>query len=100
MALQKVLVKMLICNNGTEWRRRHTQRVCLSLERLCGDMSRGGDGDELAQYVLGRLQVVLGDHQGFLDVLDGVALGHQALNLPVQSQAASRRRRGRGGGGG
>lgn len=73
--------------------------VCLSPERLCGDVSRGGDGDELSQYVLGRLQVVLGDHQGFLDVLDGVALRHQALDLPVQSQAACRRRRRRSRGG-
>lgn len=46
-------------------------------------MCRGGDGDKLAQDVLGRLQVVLGDHQSFLDVLDGVALGHQAFDLPV-----------------
>lgn len=42
-----------------------------------------GDGDKLSQDVLGRLQVVLGDHQSFLDVLDGVALGHQAFYLPV-----------------
>lgn len=53
-------------------------------EQLCGDVSRGGDRDELAQDVLGRLQVVLGDHQGFLDVLDGIALGYQAFDLTVQ----------------
>lgn len=63
----------------TETRQRG--RACL--ERLCGDVCRGGDGDKLAQDVLSRLQVVLGDHQGFLDVLDGVALGHQAFDLPV-----------------
>lgn len=64
---------------------RHIQRGLGGggLERLCGDVRRGGNGDKLAQDVLGRLQVVLGDHQGFLDVLDGVALGHQALNFPV-----------------
>ena len=56
--------------------------------RLCGDVRRRGDGDKLAQDVLGRLQVVLGDHQGFLDVLDGVALRHQAFDLPVQRQAS------------
>lgn len=53
------------------------------LERLCGDVRRRRDGDKLAKDVLGRLQVVLGDHQSFLDVLDGVALGHQAFNLAV-----------------
>lgn len=56
-------------------------------------MCRGGDGDKLAQDVLSRLQVVLGDHQGFLDVLDGVALRHEAFNLPVQGQASRDRRR-------
>lgn len=62
---------------------RDRERGWACLERLCGDVCGRGDGDELAQDVLGRLQVVLGDHQGFLDVLDGVALGHQAFNLPV-----------------
>lgn len=55
----------------------------MSCDRLCSDVCCRGDGDELAQDVLGRLQVVLGDHQGFLDVLDGIALGHQAFNLPI-----------------
>lgn len=59
------------------------QRGWARLQRLCGDVCRGGDGDKLAQDVLGCLHVVLGDHQGFLDVLDGVALGHQAFYLPV-----------------
>lgn len=46
-------------------------------------MCCGRDGDKLAQDVLGRLEVVLGDHQGFLDVLDGIPLGYKAFNLPV-----------------
>lgn len=46
-------------------------------------MRCGRDGDKLAQDVLGRLEVVLSDHQGLLDVLDGVALGYEAFNLPV-----------------
>lgn len=75
------------------------------LQPLCGDVRCRRDGDKLAQDVLGRLQVVLGDHQRFLDVLDGVALRHQAFDLAVQGQAArsgGRRwwqERGRGGGG-
>lgn len=44
--------------------------------RLCGDVRGRGDGDELAQDVLGCFQVVLRYHQSFLDVLDGVALRH------------------------
>lgn len=65
---------------------------------LCGKLSRG-DGHELSQDVLGRLEVVVGDHQRFLDVLDRVALRHQAFDLSVQGRACGacgRRRKGRG----
>lgn len=54
--------------------------------RLCGDMGCGWNGDKLPQDVLGGLEVVLGDHQSFLDILDGVTLRHQALDLPVKGQ--------------
>lgn len=53
------------------------------LQLLREDVGRGGDGNKLAQDVLGRLQVVLGDHQGLLDVLERIALAHQTLYLPV-----------------
>lgn len=56
---------------------------------LCGDVCRRWDGHKLTQDVLGRFQVVLGDHQGLLDVLDGVALGQQALDLPAERHASS-----------
>lgn len=48
---------------------------------LCEDVRRGGNGDELAQDILGHLHVVLCDHQGLLDVLVRVALTHQVLDL-------------------
>lgn len=44
---------------------------------LCEDVCRRGDRDELAQDVLGHLDVVLRDHQSFLDVLVRVALAHE-----------------------
>lgn len=53
------------------------------LQLLREDVGRGGDGHKLAQDVLSRLQVVLGDHQGLLDVLERIALAHQTLYLPV-----------------
>lgn len=51
---------------------------------LCEDVCSGGDGDELAQDVLGHLDIVLGDLQGLLDVLVGVALAHQVLDLAAE----------------
>lgn len=69
--------------------------------RSCGDVRRRRDGHKLSQDVLGRLQVVLGDHQSFLDVLDGVTLRHQALDLPAQGHVPrSPSPRGGGPGGG
>lgn len=61
--------------------------------RLCEDVRRGGDGDELAQDVLGHLQVVLRDHQCFLDVLVRVALTHQVLDLAADLRVGFYRRR-------
>lgn len=48
---------------------------------LCEHVRGGGDGDELPEDVLGHLHVVLCNHQCFLDVLVGVALIHQQLDL-------------------
>lgn len=68
---------------------------------LCSDVRRRWNRDKLSQDILGSLQVVLGDHQSFLDILDGVTLRHQALDLPVEGQISwTSGRRGRGGGGG
>jgi len=50
-------------------------------EALCGVRRGGGDGDELAQDVLGHLDIVLRDEQRLLDVLRGVALATQLLDL-------------------
>lgn len=59
---------------------------------LCEDVRRGGDGDELAQDVLGHFQVVLCDHQCFLDVLVRVALTHQVLYLAADLRVGFSRR--------
>lgn len=48
---------------------------------LCEHVRGGGDGDELPEDVLGHLHIVLCNHQCFLDVLVGVALTHQVLDL-------------------
>lgn len=56
--------------------------------RLCSDMCCRWNRDKLSQDILGSLQVVLGDHQSFLDILDGVTLRDQALDLPIQGQAS------------
>lgn len=39
------------------------------------------DGHKLSQDVLGHLNIVLCNHKGFLDVLMGVALAQEVLNL-------------------
>lgn len=48
---------------------------------LCEHMRGRGDGDELPEDVLGHLNIVLCNHQCLLDVLVGVALTHQVLDL-------------------
>lgn len=50
------------------------------------------DGHELAEDVLGHVDVVVSDEQGFLDVLVGVALAQEALDFTGEL-----RRGGRGG---
>jgi len=55
------------------------ERQKASGERAAG--GGGGDGDKLAQDVPGHLHVVLRDHQRLLDVLRGVALTHELLDL-------------------
>lgn len=49
--------------------------------RLCEHVRGGGDGDKLPEDVLGHLYIVLCNHQCFLDVLVGVTLTHQVLDL-------------------
>lgn len=48
---------------------------------LCEHVRGRGDGDELPEDVLGHLDIVLSNHQRFLDVLVGVTLTHQVLDL-------------------
>ncbi len=48
---------------------------------LCKNMPGGGNGDKLAQDILGHFDIVLCNHQCFLDVLVQVALTHEVLNL-------------------
>lgn len=48
---------------------------------LCENVRGGGNGHKLAQDVLGHFDIVLCDHQGFLDVLVGVSLTHEVLDL-------------------
>lgn len=48
---------------------------------LCEHVRGGGDGDKLPEDVLGHLYIVLCNHQCFLDVLVGVTLTHQVLDL-------------------
>lgn len=48
---------------------------------LCENMRSGGNGDKLAQDVLGHFYIVLCNHQCFLDVLVRVSLTHEELNL-------------------
>lgn len=48
---------------------------------LCKNVRGRGNGDELAQDVLGHFDIVLCNHQCFLDVLVRVALAHQVLDL-------------------
>lgn len=63
----------------------------LALEQeglLCEDVCRGGHGHKLAQDILGHLDVVLRDHQSFLDVLVGVTLAHEQLDLAADLRVA------------
>lgn len=53
---------------------------------LGGHVRRGGNGNELPQDVFGHLNVVVGNDQGFLNVLVGITLTHEALNLPGKLQ--------------
>lgn len=48
---------------------------------LCKNMCGGGNGDKLAQDILGHFDIVLCNHQRFLDVLVRVPLTHEVLNL-------------------
>lgn len=48
---------------------------------LCEHVRGRGDGDELPEDVLGHLDIVLCNHQCFLDVLVGVTLTHQVFDL-------------------
>lgn len=74
---------------------------------LCEDVRGGGNGDELAQDALGHFDIVLCNHQCFLDVLVRVALTHQVLDLAAdlgvglstRRPAAGRRRHRRHGAG-
>lgn len=52
-------------------------------------MRRGGDGHELPQDVLGHLDIVLCNHEGLLDVLLGVALAQEMLDLAGDLLAGS-----------
>lgn len=48
---------------------------------LCKNMRGVGNGDELAEDILGHLDIVLCNHQCFLDVLVRVSLTHEVLDL-------------------
>lgn len=48
---------------------------------LCKNMRGGGNGDKLAQDILGHFDIVLCNHQCFLDVLVRVSLTHEVLDL-------------------
>lgn len=48
---------------------------------LCQNMRGGGNGDKLAQDILGHFNIVLCNHQCLLDVLVGVSLTHEVLDL-------------------
>lgn len=47
-------------------------------------MCRRRDGHKLPQDVLGHLNIVLCNHKGFLDVLMGVALAQEVLDLTAE----------------
>lgn len=53
---------------------------------LGGHVRRRGNGNELPKDVFGHLNVVVGNDQGFLNVLVGITLTHEALNLPGKLQ--------------
>lgn len=59
---------------------------------LCKNVGGVGNGDELSKDILGHLDIVLCNHQGFLDVLVGVALAHQVLNLAADVGVGSSQR--------
>lgn len=44
-------------------------------------MGRGGDGHKLPEDIFGHFNIVVGNDQGFLNVLVGVALAHKVLDL-------------------
>lgn len=48
---------------------------------LCKNMRSGGNGDKLAEDILGHFDIVLCNHQCFLNVLVRVSLTHEVLNL-------------------
>lgn len=48
---------------------------------LCENMRGGRNGDKLAQDVLCHFNIVLCNHKCFLDVLVGVSLTHEVLDL-------------------
>lgn len=48
---------------------------------LCKNMRGGGNGDKLAEDILGHFNIVLCNHQCFLDVLVRVSLTHEVLDL-------------------
>lgn len=48
---------------------------------LCKNMRSGGNGDKLTKDILGHFNIVLCNHQCFLDVLVRVSLTHEVLNL-------------------
>lgn len=56
---------------------------------LCGHVGGGGNGDKLPEDIFGHVNVVVGDEQGFLDVLIGVALAHEALDLTGELRGGS-----------
>lgn len=48
---------------------------------LCKDMRIGGNRDKLAQDIFSHFNIVLCNHQCFLDVLVRVSLTHEVLDL-------------------
>lgn len=48
---------------------------------LCENMRGGGNGDKLTEDILGHFDIVLCNHQCFLDVLVRVSLTHEVLDL-------------------
>lgn len=57
---------------------------------LCGHVGRGGNGDKLPENIFGHVNVVVSYDKGLLDVLVGVALAHEVLNLAGELRGGGR----------